>query len=275
MPKQGVGQHQHLAHDRREGHLRRLASFTEFTVLANEVRVVADRADRRHVEQAPRPGPAAVDKAPPLPGSRLARHRRQARQAGCRLAVDHAQFRHLREQACGGDRPDSGHGGQHLGLARQHVVARDQLRDLGVQRRDLPVYLGQPVPQLPLQQLVTCVLLAVQSGGAVLHQRVPRRLQFVQIAPRRRRQVHPPKVECRAHHGQHTSIHRVRLGVLAQGLRETPRPLGVHARKRQRLRQRLLEGPVPGARGLVCQTVRLGPDPGGQRLESGSVVGKL
>ena len=51
VPKQGVGQHQHLAHDRREGHLRRLATVTEFTVLANEVRIVADRADRRHVTQ--------------------------------------------------------------------------------------------------------------------------------------------------------------------------------------------------------------------------------
>ena len=39
--QQRVGQHHHLAHDRRQGHLRRLAARAQLRVLAGEVRVVA------------------------------------------------------------------------------------------------------------------------------------------------------------------------------------------------------------------------------------------
>ena len=52
--EQGVGQHHELAHDRRQGDLRRLAAGTQLGVLAGRVRIAAQRGHGRHSEQPPR-----------------------------------------------------------------------------------------------------------------------------------------------------------------------------------------------------------------------------
>ena len=64
---------------------------------------------------------SGTDEAAALPGARLARDRRETRQAGDRLGVEAAEFRHLGEQACRGDARHARRG-QDLGPAGQYHV---------------------------------------------------------------------------------------------------------------------------------------------------------
>ena len=148
-----VGQHEELAHDGDHRDLPRLSLRDELTVLRAQVRFVTDRRQGRHIEQPPRPRPAALDDAAALPGTGLPSHGREACQAGDRLGVEAAEFRHLGQQPRRGD-------------ARH---ARDRRQDLGPASQSL--VFGQPLPdQVPEGAYVALARsggLAVDEGRAV------------------------------------------------------------------------------------------------------------
>ena len=142
--EQGVGQQEELAHDGGQSDLRRFPLAAELAVLRTQVRVATDRRQGRHVEKPPHPRPAALDEAAALPGAGLARDRGETGQAGNRLGIEAAEFRHLGEQARRGDARHARDRGQDLGPAGQYPVFGQPLADFGIDGGQMPVNLGQP-----------------------------------------------------------------------------------------------------------------------------------
>ena len=90
-----VGQREELAHDDDHRDLPRLSLRDELTILRAQVRVGTGRRQCRHVEQPPRPRPAALDEAAALPSAGLPSHGREVCQAGDRLGGEAAELRYL------------------------------------------------------------------------------------------------------------------------------------------------------------------------------------
>ena len=106
-------------------------------------------------------------------------HGLEACQAGDRLGVEAAEFRHLGQQARRGDARHARDRRQDLGPPGQPLVFGQPLPDRGIDGGQMPVELRQPMLVLLLQQPMPNLRLAVQGGGAVFDQRVARHLQFL------------------------------------------------------------------------------------------------
>ena len=154
----------------------------ELSVLRPQVRIAAHRGHGRHVEDSSHLRPAGLYEASALPSAGLSRDGGEPREAGRRLGVESAEFRHLDEQAGGGDAGHTRNGCQHLGPAGDHGVFGDPLSDLDIDGGQMPVELGHLRLVLALEQAVSNLLLAVECSRAVPDQCVTRHLEFLEGA---------------------------------------------------------------------------------------------
>ncbi len=182
--EQRVGEDEQLAHDGDQSDLSRFSLGDELPVLRPQVRIAAHCRHGRHVEDSPHLRPAGLDEASALPGAGLSRDGGEPREAGDRLGVESAEFRHLDEQACGGDTGHARNGGQDLGPSGECCVFGEPLSDLGINGGQMPVELRQLRLVLLLEQALSSVLLAVECSGAVPDQCVTRHSEFLEGAPR-------------------------------------------------------------------------------------------
>ncbi len=163
----------------------------------------------------------------------LERHWSHAGEASCLALIERSEFGPLNEQA-------QGRGLGHAGNAHEDGEPRGEIRipqaqalKLGVDRSPLAGNLAQPLVELAPQQGRARDLLPVESGGAVLDQRLAGHQPFLhrvqggaEHRPGRRR-------EQGSKASQQGGIEPIGFGELTQGFSEAAGVAGIDLRQRQ------------------------------------------
>jgi len=133
--KHGVENNEELAHTRDERGLGVLPIGAQPQIEGSDGGIAANTCHRRHIQDAPNLGAAAPDTTTAAHASTVAVKWCQTGQCGDLLAVEHSQFRQLREQRTREHLADSGHRTQQLvTLAPQGSIA-DQLAEFIVENQ--------------------------------------------------------------------------------------------------------------------------------------------
>ena len=173
---------QEFPRDGDDNRLTLLTPFLQAEVKRPDVRVVAYRADRCHVERSADLGsPSAFNRSVAVNKAALPVHRSQSSQASDLLSVGCPQFRHEYQQGQARPFADADDGHHQLALFPQHGIRFHELREFGLVTSD-DFFLGFDfTADLGLDG---AVLVAVQAGlapGALLDEEVLTALEFAYV----------------------------------------------------------------------------------------------